>query len=318
MSIGAEPGHPLPADDAVEDTTGRTTSGRELPDALPVPIEKLACVRFGMRDAAAAAHFLAETVGLQPVDGADRVHRLRSDWRDHTVALHGDVTEPPSLALEVRDTEALEVALAGARALGLDAAPLGEAACAARRVRAGLSIPVRGGPAIELVVRPLHSGWRYFPKRDAGIVEFHGAAFGSTDVDADVAMWTTLLGGRVTDYVGDAAYVAIDDEHHRIAIHPCETDRILEIQFRLEGLHELMQNHYFLQGAQVSIAHGPGRRPTSEQAFLTFRGPEDLVIGLVAEGRTIDRAAEHLPRQYPRHPDSFCAWGSVSEMPEYR
>ena len=286
--------------------------------AAPVAIEGLAHVRLPSADPDAAARFLAETVGLERVAGQDGVRRLRSDFRDHSVALHGDVGDVPSLAVEVRDARALSVALEGAGALGLEAAPLDASACEARRVRAGLSIRVREGYAIELVVRPLHSGWRHFPTRDAGIVEFFGAAFGSTDVDADVALWTTLLDGRVSDHVGDAAYVAIDDEHHRIAIHPCERDRVLEIQFRLEGLHELMRNHYFLQGAQVSIAHGPGRRPTSEQAFLSFRGPEDLVIGLVAEGRTIDRTAERLPRQYPRHPDSFCAWGSVSEMPEYR
>ena len=116
-------------------------------------------------------------------------------------------------------------------------------------------------PRGAAVVRPLHSGWRYFPSRDAGIIEFFGVAFASTDVTADVRLWTSIFNGKVTDYVGDAVYISIDEEHHRIAVHPSVSDRLLEVQFRLEGMHELMQNSYFLQSAQVVIAHGPGRRP---------------------------------------------------------
>jgi catechol 2,3-dioxygenase-like lactoylglutathione lyase family enzyme len=114
-----------------------------------------------------------------------------------------------------------------------------------------------------------------------------------------------------------AVELSIDEEHHRIAVHPSASDRLLEVQFRLEGMHELMQNSYFLQSAQVVIAHGPGRRPTSQQAFLSFRGPDPILFGFVADGDKLPRDQDRLPRQFPRDPGSFCAWGSLSREPEF-
>lgn len=122
------------------------------------------------------------------------------------------------------------------------------------------SFQVRAGVAIEIVVRPQDSGWRYHGPRDAGITDFSGVAFASTDVDADTAMWCDLLGGKVADYLGDAVYIALDDAHHRIALHPSERDAVLEVKYQVEGLHQLMQNSYFLQSAQVPVTAGPGRR----------------------------------------------------------
>lgn len=179
------------------------------------------------------------------------------------------------------------------------------------------SFRIRHGVTIELVVRPLDCGWRYFPSRDAGITEFFGVAFASTDVAADVDLWTQVFNGRITDYVGEAVYIGIDDEHHRIAIHPSASDRLLEVQFRLESMHELMRNSYFLQSAQVAIAHGPGRRPTSQQVFLSFRGPDPVLFGFVAEGDKLPVNGDRLPRQFPRVAGSFCAWGSLGSVPEF-
>ena len=45
-----------------------------------------------------------------------------------------------------------------------------------------------------------------------------------------------MLSGVVSDWVGEAAYIRIDDRHHRIALHPSTTGGLLEIQFEIEGL----------------------------------------------------------------------------------
>lgn len=282
-----------------------------------IAIEKLCHVRLGVPDVQKAADFAERIVGLEPVKAPDGTALFRSDYRDHTLALYPSARPEQTLAIELHSEEALKAAAERLARSGFTTVTGVSAACQVRRVRAVTSFRIRDGVTIDLVVRPLHSGWRYFPSRDAGITEFFGVAFASTDVDADIRLWTEVFDGRVTDYVGDAAYIAIDDEHHRIAIHPSTSDRLLEVQFRLEGMHELMQNSYFLQSAQVAIVHGPGRRPTSQQVFLSFKGPAPVLFGFVAEGETVPRDADRLPRQFPRAATSFCAWGSASEVPEF-
>ena len=78
-----------------------------------------------------------------------------------------------------------------------------------------------------------------------------------------------------------------------------------------------MQAMYFLQSAQVRIVHGPGRRPTSDQIFLTFAGPDDMLFSYVAEGARIPGDGTYRPRQFARKRLSFCAWGSESTVPEF-
>jgi 2,3-dihydroxy-p-cumate/2,3-dihydroxybenzoate 3,4-dioxygenase len=50
--------------------------------------------------------------------------------------------------------------------------------------------------------------------------------------------------------------------------------------------------------------------------FLTFAGPDGVLFSYVAEGCPIDDG-RHRPRQFARHPQSFCAWGSRSDVPEF-
>jgi len=282
-----------------------------------IAIEKLRYARLGVADLGKSADFAARIVGLQPAESPEHTAMFRSDYRDHTLALYPSDVPEQAVAIELRSEEMLRTAAERLRDAGYGVTAGNAALCAARRARALASFRIRGGVTIELVVRPLHSGWRYFPSRDAGITEFFGVAFASTDVAADARLWTTIFNGRIADYVGDAVYIGIDEQHHRVAIHPSASDRLLEVQFRVEGMHELMQNSYFLQSAQVAIAHGPGRRPTSQQVFLSFRGPDPVLYGYVVEGDTLPPDAQRLPRQFARVPGSFCSWGSLSNEPEF-
>ena len=72
--------------------------------------------------------------------------------------------------------------------------------CAHRKVRALASFRDPGGNTFELVLRPLNSGWRYFPSRDAGITGLSGVALRAPDVSACEELWTTVFNGRVSDW----------------------------------------------------------------------------------------------------------------------
>jgi 2,3-dihydroxy-p-cumate/2,3-dihydroxybenzoate 3,4-dioxygenase len=144
-----------------------------------------------------------------------------------------------------------------------------------------------------------------------------GVALRSRNVPACEALWTTLFNGRVSDWVGEAAFLGFDQAHHRLAYYPSAGRGILSIDFGVENVDLLMRNNYFLQSAQVKIVHGPGRRPTSNQIFITFAGPDETLFSFVTEGDDITDERTHRPRQFPRACSSFCAWGSESDIREF-
>jgi len=281
-----------------------------------IAIEQLRYVRLGTRDLPAAVDFAQRILGLQLIDRTEDTARFRSDFRDHTlVYVNGDPAEQ-AVAFEVRTPEVLERAVTALKQAGYRVTRGDADGAAARRVKTYASFTDNSGNTIELVVRPLNSGWRYFPARDAGVTGLEAVALRNRADGADEALWTTLFNGRVSDWVGDAAYIRFDRAHHRLALHPSQRAGVFAVEYAVESVNQLMQSHYFLQAAQVRVVHGPGRRPTSNQMFLTFAGPDGVLYSYVAEGDAIDETS-HRPRQFPFRPLSFCAWGSESELPEF-
>jgi 2,3-dihydroxy-p-cumate/2,3-dihydroxybenzoate 3,4-dioxygenase len=281
-----------------------------------IEIEQLRYVRLGTRNLPTAIDFAQRILGLQLIEKSDQQATFRSDFRDHTLVYEAGDPARQSIGLEVRTRTALERAAATLAANGFTVTSGDAAALARRKARAMVSFSDRSGNVFELVVRPQTSGWRYFPARDAGVTGLAAVALRTTANGADEALWTEHFNGRVSDWVGDAAFIRFDDAHHRLALHPADRAGVLAIEYAVEGLNQVMQAMYFLQSAQVKIVHGPGRRPSSGQIFLTFAGPDDMLFSYVAEGNRITDDA-HRPRQFARRRESFCAWGSESTVPEF-
>ena len=283
-----------------------------------ISVEQLRYVRLGTPDLDRAVAFARRIVGLELVGQDDDQAWFRSDYRDHTLVFVAGDPADQTLGIEVRDPASLESAKADLEAAGLAVMAGDDAGRRARKVKDYTSFISPGGLRIDLVLRPLHSGWRYFPARDAGITGFHGVAIRSTDIKGDERLWTAVLSGLVSDWVGEAAYIRTDDRHHRISLHPSTTGGLLEVQFEIEGLDQLMQNAYWLRSAQWKLLHGPGRQPASGQIFLTFEGVDSVAFGYVAEGeRFAPDQPQRLPRQFARARSSFCAWSSECAMIEY-
>jgi 2,3-dihydroxy-p-cumate/2,3-dihydroxybenzoate 3,4-dioxygenase len=281
-----------------------------------IVIEQLRYVRLGTRDLAAASDFAQHILGLEPTERTDAQAAFRSDSRDLTLVFVADEARAQTIGLQVRDEDALDHAASLLVRTGHQVLPGDPETAARRKVKSLLSFSSENGVSVDLVVRPLHSGWRYFPSRDAGVTGLEAVALRAKTIDKSENLWTKIIAGRVSDWVGDAAYIRFDGAHHRLSLHPSSTSGILAVEFAVESVDQLMQSSYFLQERQVRIVHGPGRRPASQQIFLTFAGPDGVLFSYVSEGRTIDES-DHRPRQFPRRAHSFCAWGSRSEVPEF-
>jgi 2,3-dihydroxy-p-cumate/2,3-dihydroxybenzoate 3,4-dioxygenase len=278
-----------------------------------VDLEQLRFVRLKPADVAQAADFATRVLGLEPIDRTPEAVTFRSDYRDYTLAFVSDAT--PAVGLEVRHASDLEAAQKALGAIGLKTGRGTAEDCAARKVKEMIWFTDFSGNRFELVVRPLNSGWRYFPSRDAGIRGLADVIVRSTNVEKDLSIWTGVFNAKVRDWAGEAAYVGFDDAHHRLAFFPADRPGILAVEYAVEDLNLLMRNHYVLRDLQVPVVHGPGRRPASDQLFLTFAGPADTLFSFVAEGATM--TAAHRPRQFPAGPEGLCGWGSDCRVKEF-
>jgi 2,3-dihydroxy-p-cumate/2,3-dihydroxybenzoate 3,4-dioxygenase len=272
-------------------------------------------VRVASSEPQSSARFASDILGLQRVAEANGEIAFRSDHRFRTLSFCGGGDDASSLGVEIWDDQALHTIEERLRAAGfqLRAATLEE--CKSRYVQAAVLAQDGSCNAIDLVVRPMQSGRRYFPSRDAGVVQFHGGGMRSTDVARDLEFWK-ILGATVSDWVGDISYLRIDGLHHRIALYPSNRRGILYAAFEVESLDNIMQNSYFMQERQVKIVQGPGRQPASQQLFLHIDGPDGIIYSYVS-GMTTLGGGKHLARQYRLASESLCAWGSESkDVPE--
>lgn len=285
---------------------------------MTIHIEQLRYVHLGSRDPGAAAEQAVALLGLQEAWRGEGEVALRSDARACTLAYAQAPLSRQSIGLEVRDTDTLAHAAQVLEAQGISARR-DDALAARRQVKALLAFTTPGGLAIELVVRPLHKGWRFHASRDSGMTGLSAVAIRTPQIARDEALWREVFGLRVADWIGDAVYLgldsAVDRAHHRLSLHPASGSGVLAVEFGVESCDKVMQQFYLLRDQGLPIRHGPGRRPTSEQVFLSFDGPDDVIYSVVAEGRTL--GADDRPRQFAVAPESYCGWGSDCSIAEY-
>ncbi len=285
-----------------------------------IDLQDIRYVRLGTRDLAAADRFAREVVGLQPGRVEAGVRYYRSDDREHTLAYFEGDPADHTVAFELRDAAALDAAAGELSNAGYAVAHGSGEACEQRQVRGFVHFLDPSGNRIELVQRPAAHGRRHFPTRDAGITGFSHVGLCSTDPARDEAFWTGLLGARVSDRIGDAALLRIDPVHHRVALFPTTKSGVQHVNHQVASIDDVMRAYYLLRQRGVRIVFGPGRHPTSGAVFLYFEGPDGMVYEYSTGVRLItpEEEAGHRPRQFPFGPESFCMWGAVPDIAEFR
>ena len=281
-------------------TTHWTTSSR-------CPLIQLCYVRLAVQLPQQAAAFATEVLGLQHVPNDLEPFLYRSDGRYYTLCFAGGA-ERPSIGIEIADTQELDRIADALCRDGFRAREATKDQCAQRFVRRALIVEDATGNEIDLVLRPALSGRRYFPSRDAGITGLQGVGLRSRAMKDDLKLWTTILGARITDRVGEIAYLGIDQMHHRVVLYPSDRAGLVYVSYGVESLDALMQNNYFAEERQIKILHGPGREPASGQMFVRLAGPESYVFSYGYGLGEVE--PDHRPRQFTLEASSLCEWGS--------
>jgi 2,3-dihydroxy-p-cumate/2,3-dihydroxybenzoate 3,4-dioxygenase len=283
---------------------------------MSVRYRDLRYLRVEVDDLDAATRFAADLFGLQPADRDESRAMFRSDARNYAICF-SRARDGEAVALTVGDRTDLDRVAERLTAAGHASRRLSEADATARQAKDVLAVTAPNGVTVEMVWRPMTSGWRYHGPRDAGIVGFQAVSLACTDIAANETFWTRGLGLTVTDWVGDAAFLALDEAHHRVALYPSQRDGILGATWAVESRDNIMVNWYFLQKAQAPVVAGPGRQAASNAMFVTTRGPRGLLMSYAAETDAGPHIAARGPRQFPADAASHCAWGSPTEQPEF-
>ncbi|NYZ11285.1 glyoxalase/bleomycin resistance/extradiol dioxygenase family protein [Azospirillum sp. RWY-5-1] len=284
-----------------------------------IDLHDIRYVHLGTPDLDSAVEFATKVVGLQQArrDG-NRVY-LRGDNRDHTLCYFEGDPADHTVGFEVSTADMLEAAGAELDNAGHRVDYGRNDACDTRRCQRFITFRDPSGNRIELVWRPQDNGGRrYFPTRDAGITDFSHVGLCSTDPVRDEAFWTRVCNARVSDWIGDAPLLRIDEVHHKIALFPSKKPGIQHINHQVAGIDDIMRAWYFLKERGVRIVFGPGRHPTSGAMFLYFEGPHGMIYEYSTGVSRITDEDGHRPRQFPFTPEGFCMWGSKPDIAEFR
>ncbi|MGO4304268.1 VOC family protein [Cupriavidus sp. RAF12] len=278
-------------------------------------------VRLGTRDLQGCEQYATQMLGLEVAHREKGALYFRSDSRDHTLCyFEGDPKDHTS-AFEVASAAELTAAADLLDRNDVRVVTGSKEQCELRRVGAFINFRDPSGNSIDLVVAPDHSGRRYFPSRDAGITGFSHIGLRSTNPARDETFWTGLCNAKVSDWIGEAPLLRIDEIHHKIALFPSTFAGVQHINHQVESVDDLMRSYYLLRERGVRILFGPGRHPTSGAVFLYFEGPDDMIYEYSTGVRTITEEDEktYRPRHFPTGTSSsFCMWGAKPDIAEFR
>jgi 2,3-dihydroxy-p-cumate/2,3-dihydroxybenzoate 3,4-dioxygenase len=277
-------------------------------------------VRLGTGNLDLAEGYARDVLGLELARNEAGGRYFRSDNRDHTLVYFEGDPRDHTVGFELRTPEELEAAAAELNNANIEVRAGSPDECEQRRVKSFIHFTDPTGNKIDLVVGPHHSGRRYFPSRDAGITGFSHVGLCTTDAQRDERFWTQVLGARVSDRIGEAALLRIDEVHHKVALFPTTRAGVQHVNHQVESIDDLMRAWYMLQKRGVRVVFGPGRHPTSGAMFLYFEGPDGMVFEYSTGVRSIrpEEEASYQPRQFPSENESFCMWGSVPDIAEFR
>lgn len=278
-------------------------------------------VRLGTRDLQGSAHYADKILGLRQSHRTGNSKNgqtiyFRSDSRDHTLAYFDGDPSDHTTGFEVRTKEELKAAADELEKMSHRVHWGTTEECDARRVEAFINFRDPTGNSIDLVVNPHHCGVQFFPTRGAGNTGFSHVGLRTTDPKRDEKFWTQVLSAKVSDWIGAAPLLRIDEVHHKIALFPSNRSGVQHINHQVESFDDIMRSWYFLQKEGVKVVFGPGRHPTSGAMFLYFEGPDGMVYEYSSGVRDITDPG-YQPRQFPFGVESFCMWGARPDIPEF-
>lgn len=152
---------------------------------------------------------------------------------------------------------------------------------------------------------------------------FHPRKFGhvnylTVNVRRSVDWYTSVLGFRLTDWIGDeGCWLHVNADHHVLALLEKGYNHIHHLAFELVDWGEMRVAFDHLAQHRRPLVWGPGRHGMARNLFGYWRMPEEeLIVELFADLEQL--SADHQPRYYPDDAHSSNTWGIMPPRSYFR
>lgn len=271
-------------------------------------VRRLAHVALRSPDPERLAAYYERNVGLAWVDDARATGpmRLTTDSHPHCLELHAGEPRLDHAAFEVPDAGVAASLLRRDGDVDVEnvEAPGWETAAQLRDPE---------GNAIRLVSgsRPsgtLSAGSRVMRPRKIGHVGIK-----AKDLSRLVDFYTTRLGFRLSDWIGDqVVFLRCNPDHHALVFvsEPSAVCAIHHVAYEVASWEQFAAQADVLAANGVAVGWGPGRHGPSRNYFMYFDDDDGNRIEWMAGVRLIYDEAGHVPRVFdPALPNTWNVWG---------
>jgi 2,3-dihydroxybiphenyl 1,2-dioxygenase len=244
------------------------------------------------------AGYGAYFLGLQLAEKTASSLRFRMDDRKQRLLIHGDADQRPIFGWEVENATTLETLAARLDQAGIKTARMGSALAGQRHVAAGICFEDPAGNRLEAFYgqeiesdpfRPgrAHSGFK------AGALGLGHIVLNTTNIDADIAFYTQILGFTLSDYVTKpfrAMFFHINARHHSLALIEWPKQNIHHLMIEMFNLDDVGQGYDLALREEGRIATTLGRHSNDFMTSFYSNSPSGFLVESGWGGRTIDPA----------------------------
>jgi catechol 2,3-dioxygenase-like lactoylglutathione lyase family enzyme len=268
-------------------------------------------VGYGVVDFEAERRFYADTWGLAEVARDEDTAWFRAQGHEEPWVVRlrrSDANHLDVIALATgsrADVDALhtQVVAAGSRVVHAPRELTGPGGGYGFRFFSPDGLPFEISSDVTPAARRPVDRWEGIPERVSHVV-LH-----SPDRMRLVQFFTTVLGFRVSDWLGDfMCFLRCNEAHHRIAIlpgPPC----LNHVAYDVPGVDAMMRGIGRLKQEGVDIRWGPGRHLAGNNTFSYFVTPAGFAVEYTADLEQVD-FDHHVDRVHAPGPRVMDQWGS--------
>jgi catechol 2,3-dioxygenase-like lactoylglutathione lyase family enzyme len=133
----------------------------------------------------------------------------------------------------------------------------------------------------------------------------------TTDIDAAVSFYTSVLGMRVSDWSEHRmVFLRCNSYHHAIAFNQAPWASINHVAYEMPSIDHFMRGIGRLKGNGQEPLWGPGRHGPGNNTFSYFADPARLVCEYTSDVQQIVED-EWISRVWPRVPELADRWGTA-------
>lgn len=142
--------------------------------------------------------------------------------------------------------------------------------------------------------------------------------FNTRDLDRTRQFYESILGFKVSDWVGDFfCFLRTGPQHHILAFARSEKTSLNHISFEVLGLDEFMRATGAMMRRGYQVLWGPGRHGAGDNTFSYFQDPGTrYVMEYTTALQQIDDDHGWTPKVYSTSPEDNDQWGTANPFDE--